>query len=1359
MRRVVQVFLSLALLLSFNAGVMAQDSDNVDLITRWAYGPVSATTTFTDGAEYYQCVGYGGYLEVYDLTDNAGVSDAPALVGQLLLPKPVISMIAFTSGTDEYIIAVDGWGARVIDVTDPANPALLASVETLGHAYDVAVDETNGYAFIADGAEGLRAIDLTDNATIGSPSLQAYDYNGGGITRAVVYDGTNIFVTCTDGSNPGFNMVRMFTHDDAATPALVQVNSYTGVNYPLDIAFGDFTDAGPAARTGLFVADSSRFVVLNRADLSVLGTIAIAAPGIIDNLAFNVDDEYVYAGVRGATNNLQYWDIAAENFAAAPITVGAAAATEPSGGIIQDLSYYDDSPTTSGPALYVANGYGGAKFYDATDITAGTGWDELFDQDPTGAKDGYLHDVVVDAALNIAYVADGDDGVRRIAYTTGPDALTQSHSNMAAFAACTAYGVALGGNDVLYVACGDEGVKTFDDDDLVAGADVFDTDGRAYAVAYYENYVYVADGNNGLRIISTGDWTQEAGAYNFTDVSYKAVDVKIWEDDINNKLYAFLAVEFEGLWIVEVTNPAAPTLTTSLTMAGGVYAVDIDVMGHYVYVADGVDGLRVVDVRTITTPVIIGTENTGGSAIDVMVNGSFAYVADGTGGLRIISISTPAAPAEVGYYDTGDVANAVYVADDTEIYITDRNGGLYLFDNLVSHLNHFNDGYADYIDPSGRSIPVVIADAVILSGGSSDLMTVGDEIGVFDNQNGTLQLVGSGKYQGSFPFVINVWMQFTENETGTTVPGAVPDQPMIFKIWDNEQDEEYGGFAVYTRGSGNFDETELMTLVDPLNAVDLSQFAPVMPTGQYITVHIDNDITYNGVTIDNGDEIVVVDADQNNLVVGGAVYRGAALDIPVWIERNSLTGASTNNTMAFRAYLNAYGQTFVARAFDDSDNAIIEDFNGNASIAKLRMYETDQVQRIAIEEDRINLISFYINPKVSGGSTLVSEMLSTMNYDAVALAQDDLGNAYIAGSSIDNLGNVSFAKSYQVYYDNDPSQAADTQHVTIHGYAVNATDYTIALSGLQMIGYPYENAYWAQDVFASIYAVQSLMVIEDDAGTFWIKDDANGLDLNYFDNYGGTGLVSGKGYKIYTHTAINYTYPAASTLPRAAKAIPVDQGYAVIDPVHFTFKETGDAYPVVITGSDYALVDGDEIGLYDGDICVGAAVYQGSYPFIIAAWKKVEASNLSLPGFSDGNSIGLRLYSATVGQEYDADKKSEAVFGAGLYASFEIDGVATAVEDAAVPTEFGLDANYPNPFNPETMIQFRTATSSEVKLVIYNSKGQRVRTLVDEMKNAGVFRIKWDGCDERGNKVSSGLYIVKMKAGEYLGSHKMMMIQ
>jgi len=94
-----------------------------------------------------------------------------------------------------------------------------------------------------------------------------------------------------------------------------------------------------------------------------------------------------------------------------------------------------------------------------------------------------------------------------------------------------------------------------------------------------------------------------------------------------------------------------------------------------------------------------------------------------------------------------------------------------------------------------------------------------------------------------------------------------------------------------------------------------------------------------------------------------------------------------------------------------------------------------------------------------------------------------------------------------------------------------------------------------------------------------------------------------------------------------------------------------------------------------------------------------------------------------------------------------------------LPTEFALEQNYPNPFNAETMIKYQLPQNAKVQLSIFNLLGQEIRTLVSEQKNAGYHTIVWNGKDNTGKDVVSGVYVCRIKAGEFVEERKMVVIR
>jgi hypothetical protein len=104
-------------------------------------------------------------------------------------------------------------------------------------------------------------------------------------------------------------------------------------------------------------------------------------------------------------------------------------------------------------------------------------------------------------------------------------------------------------------------------------------------------------------------------------------------------------------------------------------------------------------------------------------------------------------------------------------------------------------------------------------------------------------------------------------------------------------------------------------------------------------------------------------------------------------------------------------------------------------------------------------------------------------------------------------------------------------------------------------------------------------------------------------------------------------------------------------------------------------------------------------------------------------------------------------------------GVFVSNKDNVDIFKNALNGNYPNPFNPETIIKFSLEKESLVSIEIYNIRGARVKTLVKGVMNRGNHNIKWNGVDDLGKPVGSGLYLYRMKTGEYVDVKKMLLLK
>ena len=99
------------------------------------------------------------------------------------------------------------------------------------------------------------------------------------------------------------------------------------------------------------------------------------------------------------------------------------------------------------------------------------------------------------------------------------------------------------------------------------------------------------------------------------------------------------------------------------------------------------------------------------------------------------------------------------------------------------------------------------------------------------------------------------------------------------------------------------------------------------------------------------------------------------------------------------------------------------------------------------------------------------------------------------------------------------------------------------------------------------------------------------------------------------------------------------------------------------------------------------------------------------------------------------------------------------IEDTDMPTITSSIGNYPNPFNPETTISFTIPIESNLRIDIYNIKGQKVKALINGVYEAGNHKIVWNGLDDNGQNVGSGIYLYRMKTDDFSQTKKMVLMK
>ncbi len=233
---------------------------------------------------------------------------------------------------------------------------------------------------------------------------------------------------------------------------------------------------------------------------------------------------------------------------------------------------------------------------------------------------------------------------------------------------------------------------------------------------------------------------------------------------------------------------------------------------------------------------------------------------------------------------------------------------------------------------------------------------------------------------------------------------------------------------------------------------------------------------------------------------------------------------------------------------------------------------------------------------------------------------------------------------------------------------------------------------------------------------------------------GGSSSAGG----MYLHDTVGELFIGEMAIPNSE----IGGGYwYVIDQIHI-----GPTSAVTITGFTVAFsLDGVVLRwtIGDSDGLVGFNVYRSS-----------QADD----GFLRINDV---VIAADIGNEYlDASVRPGAIYHYRLGAIDRDGEFLSAIAEVRVPVgEVTLYQNYPNPFNPRTTISFYLPKPSHTILTIFDTEGRQVAELLDEPMSFGKHEILWDGRNNQGNRVSTGVYFYKFQAGKKVITKKLTVLK
>jgi hypothetical protein len=351
--------------------------------------------------------------------------------------------------------------------------------------------------------------------------------------------------------------------------------------------------------------------------------------------------------------------------------------------------------------------------------------------------------------------------------------------------------------------------------------------------------------------------------------------------------------------------------------------------------------------------------------------------------------------------------------------------------------------------------------------------------------------------------------------------------------------------------------------------------------------------------------------------------------------------------------------------------------------------------------------------------------------------QDEEGSSLekINGNWNNNIGDIALTEGYKVKVNVNDS-------IEIYGAPVDLP-YAIPLTtGWNIIGYPQTKSFDGLDVVQELIARGTLIKVQDEAGNSIEK-----LSGNWINHIGS--LTAGEGYKIKVNSSdtlwISDNYPKSATLQikrvTATHFIPEYKGNGT-DHMNIYLLNTDES------GMEY----GDEIGIFDGNICVGSAKINLHHSKF-----KIQHSAVSIPvsaadgndsknGYIAGNTITVKLYRN--GTEYpltiEPQNNEKPVYAKGGTLLAKV-GLATSMDN--LTTYEGAEIKcYPNPFNNEMTIEINLEAESEIELEILNQLSQRVKFVKPkQMLTQGIHKLLWNGKNSENQAISPGIYHLRIR--------------
>lgn len=398
-----------------------------------------------------------------------------------------------------------------------------------------------------------------------------------------------------------------------------------------------------------------------------------------------------------------------------------------------------------------------------------------------------------------------------------------------------------------------------------------------------------------------------------------------------------------------------------------------------------------------------------------------------------------------------------------------------------------------------------------------------------------------------------------------------------------------------------------------------------------------------------------------------------------------------------------------------------------------------------------NIMSFYLSPSNIDMKAVVQPLI-----DATTLVkvQDEGGRAIENLPApigwINAIGSWGATEGYNIKVS-----ALTTLSVT---GTIVSLPFSIPLSsGWNIMSYPVQTARNGLTTVQPLITAGSLVKVQDEAGRAIENLPAPIGWINMIGDF-----QPGEGYYIKVNTATTLTIGASAVAAKMDVAS-IQSGPAQ----HFKTVQGGNPYEpmnvYVDLGGSALTGQIREVGLFDGDRCVGASgvAREAGKVVVGVVVRGDEALTEEVEGATANHTLtvrfwdGMRELTLPLERLQEVGGPRELVFTPRESAVLRVNSPEGI--DVAGLTTMQLFQCYPNPFNPSTTISFYVPSTGDVRLVVYNVLGEEVRQLVTGSLEAGLHTVVWDAKNTKGIPLPSGLYLARLAANDKVTTMRMLL--